>query len=57
MVDDGTEMMIRSSSGIKRNKTLLVRGSSVNSKETEFDWRERLRQWKKVSQSSGAVLT
>ena len=46
-----------SGSGLERKKSLLVRESQLGEKEKEFDWRDRLRQWKSVQMSSGAVTS
>ena len=50
-------MALKSTNSLPRRTSLLVRGSSINEKEQEFDWRDRLRQWKQVGQSSGAVTS
>lgn len=50
-------MTLKNTSQVQRKKTLLVRDSQIGKRETEYDWRERLRQWKQVQQSAGAVTS
>ena len=33
-------------SGLQRRKTVLLNDSSVNKKDSEVDWRDRIKQWK-----------
>jgi len=51
------DMTLVKSNTLKRKTTVLMRTSTLNEAETEFDWRDRLKQWKQVSQSAGAVTS
>ena len=42
---------------MNRRKTIVVKTSQLNEAEKEVDWRDRLKQWKKVGQSSGSVTS
>ena len=50
-------MTLMKSNTLNRKKTILLRTSSLNEAEKEFDWRDRLKQWKQVSQAAGAVTS
>ena len=32
--------------GLQRRRTVLLNDADVKKKDTEFDWRDRLKQWK-----------
>jgi len=38
-----------------RKQTLLVKDSNIAKKDTEVDWRNRMKQWKQRQQTDGAV--
>lgn len=40
---------------VKKRKTLLV-GDEQGAKDTEYDWRDRLREWKHVQTSKGVIV-
>ena len=40
---------------IKRKKTVLVQETGIEKKDKEFDWRDRLKNWKQMQQTEGAV--
>mmetsp|Transcript_3428 Transcript_3428/g.3991 ORF Transcript_3428/g.3991 Transcript_3428/m.3991 type:complete len:96 (+) Transcript_3428:53-340(+) len=43
------------SSGMQRRKTVLLNEGEVNKKDSEYDWRDRMKQWKQRQQTSGSV--
>ena len=48
--------LVKKQSGNKGKKHVLFDEDPFKKKDTEFDWRDRLKQWKKMQQSSGAIL-
>ena len=36
---------------------MVMRESQISEKDSEFDWRDRLRQWKQMQQSAGSVTS
>ena len=56
---DGSEsnMTLKSQNSFSRKKTMIIKTSQLNEAEKEVDWRDRLRQWKQVGQSSGSITS
>ena len=52
---DGLEMTLLRTTTKKR--TILISGSKLGEKDIEVDWRDRLKQWRTVQMSQGAVNT
>lgn len=52
---DTSQFTIKTQDSLSRRKTILVKSSQLKEGEKEVDWRDRLRQWKQVGQSSGSV--
>ena len=51
------EITLMKSNSLNKTKTILIRKSTLNEAEKESNWTDRLRQWKQVSQSAGAVTS
>ena len=40
---------------LKKKKTVLIQETGIEKKDKEFDWRDRLKNWKQMQQTEGAV--
>ena len=50
-------MIAMENSQFKRGNSLLIRDGSISQKDVEYDWTDRLRQWKEVQRSRGSVTS
>ena len=48
---------ITSIPSIKKHQSILVVESNLNKKDTEFDWKDRLKQWNQVQLSLGTITS
>ena len=53
---DGQSMR-KIGSGVQRRKTVLLNEATISKRDTEVDWKDRLKQWKQRQQTFGAVTS